>query len=580
MANPRLGQPGDNAYYVTSSEFTSQDVEEIKRLARDSGRAQSFGSSSSQVSAPDPPHLNLSPADYVEKDYRARAHSNRSTSTNKSNEFDDREHRLTNHSKDASGFDDTGPFKIDLIEEETKTDSTETKHDLTERTKAEQRTLLNKYKPAEKKFIASLPPIKKVSDDFLKELYRDDSTDNVDSKQKDATEEVKVSGEILHKSCDRDSYNKYKNYSGMKRLESINTEAKEDAILSKILLEESESPKKTDKNETMFDDNKFISAVGLQKEESNIQVKNPNFESYDIIEAFDENMDLNGKGDMKVASDLKELEQDIAQIDSEIKDQERDASSQNVTHHTDRDKGSLTKSNLSQFNEELKSIPGHIEEKINVDVPDAAVKEEKKQASPKRKLDKRRQSKEHLKPDFSPPRAEPLKPELSPARAEKIDTFRYDSDRLKKHRLSLPTSELPVKPTALLGSHRQSMPNILEGYPEISQQISNSYDLPERYNAIYDGKPLEDSMEGGEDVDNKTVNEDENDTLNEDEVPVISPEPRQSVGNSLMLSGRGWSSSFDSELNDTIEPLSSPRAPHSLPVMNRPKGRCTAMENI
>ena len=563
MANPRLGQPGDNTYYVTSSEFTSQDVEEIKRFARDSGRSQSIGSSSSHVSAPDPPNLNLSPADYIQKDYRGRTHSNKSSSTNKSNEFEDSEHKSANHSKETEGYDDTGPFKIDMIEEETK-------HiDSTIGPKLEQRTLLNKYKPAEKKFIENLPPIKKVSEDFLKELYTDDNTDFVESKEKDKIEQMTESSEIMHTSCDRDWYNEYKNYSGIKRLESINIEAKEDAILSEVLLEESESPKKKDKDETILDDEKAFSVEGLHVGETNIQASKPDIESYDIIEAFTENVDLNGKGDVKITTNLKEIEEEIAQIDKELKEQERNMNSQNVTLHTDKEHSALTESNLNQFSEELKSIPGHIEEKLNVDVPDTALKKEKKQTSAKRKLDKRRQSKDHLKPDFSPPRAEPLKPELSQAKAEKIDTFKYDSDRLKKHRMSLPTSDLPIKPAALLGSHRQSMPNILEGYPELSQPISSSIDLPERYTAIYDGKPLEDEVNGGDgDID-------DNDTINEDDIPVISNEPRQSVGNSLMLSGRGWSSSFDSELNDTIEPLSSPRTAYSLPVTNRPKGKHT-----
>lgn len=557
MANPRLGQPGENTYYVTSSEFTSQDVEEIKRFARDSARAQSFGSSSSQVSAPDPPHLNISPADYVEKDYRGRIYSNKSNSTNKSNEFEDREHKPANQSKEIAGYDDTGPFKIDMIEEESK------HYDSTEGPKAEQKMLLNKYKPAEKKFIENLPPIKKVSEDFLKELYTDDSTDFVDSKEKDAIQQATESSETMHTSCDKDSYNEYKNYSGVKRLESINIEAKEDAILSEVLLEESESPKKTDKNEVF--DVKAYSVVGLHKEETSSQVGKPDIENYDIIEAFNENVDLNGKGDMKVTTNLKELEQEIAQIDKELKEQERNVTSQNVTTHADKELSALTESDLNQLSEELKTIPGHIEGKSNVDVPDSAVKKEKKETSPKRKLDKRRQSKEHLKPDFSPPRAEPLKPELSPAKAEKIDTFKYDLDRLKTHRMSLPTSDLPIKRAALQASHRQSVPNILESNPDISQQISSSTDLPERYKAIYDGKPLEDEV-NGDDRDG-----DDHDIIKEDDVPMISKEPRQSVGNSLMLSGRGWSSSFDSELNDTIEPLSSPRTAHSLPVTNRPK---------
>jgi len=47
-------------------------------------------------------------------------------------------------------------------------------------------------------------------------------------------------------------------------------------------------------------------------------------------------------------------------------------------------------------------------------------------------------------------------------------------------------------------------------------------------------------------------------------------EHRQSVGNNLMYTGRGWSSSFDSEMEDTVDDLTHPKY-MSLPIQ-RPKG--------
>lgn len=67
MEQPTFGPPSDSSYYVSSSEFTSKDVEEFKKLSRKTTTAISECSSSSHMSAPDSPHMNLSPASYVQK---------------------------------------------------------------------------------------------------------------------------------------------------------------------------------------------------------------------------------------------------------------------------------------------------------------------------------------------------------------------------------------------------------------------------------------------------------------------------------------------------------------------------------
>lgn len=58
----------------------------------------------------------------------------------------------------------------------------------------------------------------------------------------------------------------------------------------------------------------------------------------------------------------------------------------------------------------------------------------------------------------------------------------------------------------------------------------------------------------------------------------LSGSHRESVGNNLMYTGRGWSSSFDSEMEDTVDAM-SPAKPHSLPV-NRPKGEITVQTGL
>ena len=559
MENPRLGQPSDNAYYVTASNFTSQDVEEFKKLAqKNSPKAHSECSSSSHISAPDPPHLNMSPSDYIQRNYRSRSQSNKSSSTYKS-DLTETEIKEPKNLKEAIAYDDPGPFKIDLTEEQTNQSS-----DISQN-KPEPRKLTNKYKPSdkasrkqkkeasEKAFIESLPPVNKVSDDFLKELYSDAKSDTVDSKVEVSSERSYDADEIRHDSCD--SYKEYKNYSNIRRLESINTEVKEDAILHDILSSETELTNGTEATGGYLDQNSVDHLKGHYKEESSLT------DNTDIIEAFGERIDLNDNGDMNKKTESKEPAKPPASGELninknlEVKDQQQKSEEQ-----YDKQPSPLTESNLKQLNEELNSIPGHIEEKISVDVADSAVKREKK-TSPKRKSERRRQSKDHLKPDFSPPKSEPLKPELSPAKADKIDTFQYNAERLTNHRLSLPNNSLGSKPQTVQGTHRQSMPNILESTPELTNQISSSYDLPERFHEIYDGKPIDEGNDA-----------EDGDTINEEDVPVVDNEHRQSVGNSLM-SGRGWSSSFDSELNDTIEPLSPPRTDNAMPITTRPKGK-------
>ena len=578
MENPRLGQPSDNAYYVTASNFTSRDVEEIKKIAQTSN-TKSDCSSSSHVSAPDPPHLNLSPADYVQKSYRARSQSNKSSFTNKSSDLNEVE---TKDLSEYITYDDTDFLNIDIVDGQTKSSSVHI-----DSNKPEAKKQINMYTPVEKSFIENLPPVNQVSEDFLKELYSDVNNDTADSKGHiDGSTEVLNESMDIEKSpsnldslmdhenlssitCNLDSLTEYKNYSSVRRLDSINTEVKENAILSDILSEENYShtekePKdnvleewKSNHPEGIFDD-KYDALMDIPPKASIIP-KSVN-KDFDIIEAFGERVDLKegAKNKKNQRPDLKEIRKPISDINENSADNVNTVESLQTSKQLQPDKqpSPLTESNLKQLNEELNSIDEHIEERVSVDVTDAAVKKEK---TSKRKSEKRRQSKGHLKPDFSPPNTATLKPELSPARAETVNTFQFSSERLRKQRHSLPTSNL--NQLSGLGYHRQSMPNILEGCPEVSEPVSSSYDVPERLHAIYDGKPLPD--EGSVDDD---------DTVNEDDVPIVSNQPRQSVGNSLMLSGRGWSSSFEDERHDTVEQLSHPTTDNALLVSTRPKG--------
>ena len=68
MEQPQFGAPSEKSYYVSSSQFTSRDVEEIKRHSlQKSSVSWSECSSSSHISCPDPANMNVSPAAYVEK---------------------------------------------------------------------------------------------------------------------------------------------------------------------------------------------------------------------------------------------------------------------------------------------------------------------------------------------------------------------------------------------------------------------------------------------------------------------------------------------------------------------------------
>ena len=583
MENPTLGRPADNAYYVTGSNFTSKDVEEIKNRAKKSN-PESEVSSSSQVSAPDSPHLNLSPADYVSKDYRNRSHSNKSSSTSRSNELNEVDHI---ESVDRNEFKHNPElFRIDIADDQVKNNSKGS----SELKTGNARKLLNRYTPAEKSYVESLPPIKNVSEDFLKELYSDVQSDTIDSKiPVDSNAEIeKVNDELTQNPSNVEDSRNYKNYSSLRRLESINTEVKEDAILSDILSEENYSITENEKKSNVLEEWEANHPEVLKSGKNDVikeVYKSPNasinsescVQDSELIEALADRVNLNVDDDNRVLPDIEAPEEHVADSYDKISDLDYVDASNTLKseQHAESQPSPLTESNLKQLNKELDSlnenssrqsneevnIIGHFEDKVHVNLPSAPIKKGNKQTSPKRKSEKRRQSKGHLKPNLSPPNAEPLKPQLSPAKAETIDTFHSNLEPRSNHRHSLPTSSLLYRSSQ--ETHRQSMPNILEGASEVSDTVSNSNDLTERLREIYDGKPIQDESNDHKD----------DYTINEDDIPVVSNEPRQSVGNSLIWSGRGWSSSFEHEMDDTIEPLSPPRNDRAIPVTGRPKGK-------
>ena len=582
MENPTLGRPADNAYYVTGSNFTSKDVEEIKNRAKKSN-PESEVSSSSQVSAPDSPHLNLSPADYVRKDYRNRSHSNKSSSTNRSSELNEVDHVESVDRNEIKHNPEL--FKIDIVDDQGRNSNSSSALKT-----GNARKLLNRYTPAEKSYVESLPPVKNVSEDFLKELYSDVQSDTTDSNIPVGSnaEIEKVNVELTQNPSNIDDSRSYKNYSSLRRLESINTEVKEDAILSDILSEENYSITENEKKSNVLEEWEANHPEGFNSGKNDVikeVYKSPNasiisescVQDSEIIEALGDRVNLNVDDDNRELPDIDTHEEQVTDSYDKISDLDYVDASNNFKseHHAENQPSPLTESNLKQLNEELDSlnenslrqpkeevnIVGHFEDKVHVNLPSAPIKKGNKQTSPKRKSEKRRQSKGHLKPNLSPPNAEPLKPQLSPAKAETIDTFHSNLEPRPNHRHSLPTSSLLYQSSQ--ETHRQSMPNILEGATEVSDSVSNSNDLSERLREIYDGKPIQDESNDHKD----------DDTINEDDIPVVSNEPRQSVGNSLIWSGRGWSSSFEHEMDDTIEPLSPPRNERAIPVTGRPKGK-------
>ncbi|WAR15293.1 PKHM3-like protein [Mya arenaria] len=253
---------------------------------------------------------------------------------------------------------------------------------------------------------------------------------------------------------------------------------------------------------------------------------------------------------------IEDVEESVELVKDEIETSDKKSLEEKDAHAQETVTDSKPNIDISQ--------PILIEEKVKIESDDDNERiGGRTTASPKKKKKgKSRSSLEKLKPQLSlsPPNSEALPPELSDATADKVDRIETDgkSEYFAKHRLSLPAvSPMHDKSRS---AKRKSLPNVLEK-PSSSPHTIEDY--------LYGTGPLEEEDEvvdgDGTAIGNGNKSEDDVIDPEEDELKrrEAGMDPRQSVGNNLMFSGRGWSSSIGSEGTDTFDAASPPRSTES-----------------
>ncbi|KAH3822399.1 uncharacterized protein LOC127831796 isoform X1 [Dreissena polymorpha] len=486
MDQPPFGASSKSSYIVSSSEFTSQDVEEIKKMSsRKSAKAMSECSSSSHLSCPDPPHMNASPATYVKKMYGGPEQSPLSERSFQGLDCekgaDGLEVRINGEARQSEKLE-AGVKRISESSAVT-VDSSGYGADIeTEETVKEEFDVLEKenYEDGESWGQHGQSPVEKPVED-LKRRYQ--------------------------------------------RLESFNRELQEKAIIDSYIEPDAES-KKNDETVYGYDRNDGFDGLG----ETEVEASN----------------------DYTIRPMGKALSTKSGEKDQDVLPGNKAA---NLSVGTD-DLLNISQKILNELGLEDSKVSINIEEEVTKSgiQPKETVSTPKKTKKLKEKEDKINKLKPKL--SMSPPHPEVVPPVLSYAIADKVERIQTleNPDYLLKHRRSLPAIGVMQRKS----DKRKSMPNVMEDVSEEGQASIEEYLYG---TAAFDG--LESKKDDGVEDD---IDSDEDRTLRSR----FSAEPRQSIGNNLMLTGRGWSSSFESELGDTVDAMSPPRPSRALPV-NRPK---------
>ncbi|XP_060594531.1 uncharacterized protein LOC132748885 isoform X2 [Ruditapes philippinarum] len=446
MEQPKLGPTSESAYFISSSEFTSRDVEEFKKISKNFEKPLSDCSSSSHMSAPDLPHLNVSPATYVQK---YGLHEVSYDETDNPEETTD----IVKCTTDNTEAYNTGNSYNTLIEGGAKGDA-----------------------------------------NFSEDEDNKKSKSNVQIEE--STEEF-FSSPVIEIKHER-----------VRRLESITREAKEDAILNSILTED--LPDTVENEQEILDE---ANSVSNGKQGSSL------YNVYGPTELIDDSPIIT-EGEKLIDTSEKLLNELRLQEQSKVVDDNEG----NIGDETHK----LIKTSKSTS------------------------------------IDK-------LKPQLNLNPQKSAEPDLSDAVALKVDQMRTldNPEYLSRHRFSLAiTSDVQKIDNS---SPRKSLPNVLEHHNENEKDLTSSI-----VDHLYDGMPLNEDTENlsrqfyGE---NKMLDEMENE-VNYGSQPPDSTlkrlnEKRESVGNNLMMTGRGWSSSFDSEAGDSVNALSPPLSSMSLPITRK-----------
>ena len=480
MEQRPFGQPSEDVYYVTSSEFTSKDVENFKRLGRNSNSpvSRSECSSSSRISCPDPPKMNVSPAAYVQNRVPKRSMTSQSESSLDclSGSLDQVDHAYTMYDENFIDPKDGADSQIttDAYIHNSETVEENEKMDIDNDVAG----------------ILDLPPVSQPPEELLKEIYSELIPDNVQQKDPQTVikKELEESWEEFYKTpekkgCSDDSESRKTNF---QRLESFTQDMREKAIVSDFKSEDQTNERINEKDEddrVGYDFGSIYETEGLGTD-TTTQPEKSKGQPYE--------QDKLDKTENYPSERLKN-----SQVENVLKEQNADSSSP------------LTESNLKLLEEELSN---YVEEKVKIDENDDEIEEvTMKHSSPvkKKKRDRSSALLNKLKPPLSsPPRQGALTPELSDAVAEEINTIPISGDRdyLKKHRLSLPVvSGVHASPRQ---EHRQSLPNLGEGVED---------DLLKE---IYDGMPLDN-------------NDDKNDSQNK--VDDILDEEEDRIGQKYVI---------------------------------------------
>lgn len=432
MEQPQFGAPSDKSYYVSSSHFTSRDVEEFKRISSQKfSKTRSECSSSSHISCPDPPQMNLSPAEYVGKPYQG------SLSSDHSSEFLDQKDKGSCISREFSGrFEQDRTSDLKAVNADSEIFTTD--------------------------YDTPIPD----SDVKTKKTTDMDNKDDDEIAAVEKKSELEESWEEFYKSPLKKDFSDM-SHRKVRRLESINQEIREEAILKGF--EEMEAKidatipaEMVESSQTVVADVEGDNATNDQAAEEVTFNVGPNLE------------DLIDNCDTEDATSIKTLGDKMSAGTNELLDMSQKLLNElGIEENIDNVEEEDNDIKVEDVYGEVKK-PMHIEEKVNVETDDECADVVITNQKKKKKV-RQSDSIEKLKPflSLSPPKPRGSDPELSSAVADKVVQIRptESPDFLKKQRLSLPG--IGLAKTKGNSKKRQSVPDVY-GEGRVKQDSGDS----------------------------------------------------------------------------------------------------------
>lgn len=387
MEHPQFGAPSSNSYYVSSSQFTSKDVEEFKRISLQSASVtKSECSSSSHISCPDPPHMNVSPATYVQ-----RLHEGSPASEHSLEILDQKLYQLSGsyqQSRDASDKFQAGTsVEVDSAETDADYDS-------------------------------------HAYDGDTETLVQNESAKVVQATSDNKTSKLEESWEEFYKSPVK-KISVEESYRKIQRLESINRDMREEAILKAF--NGSEDDKENSEALEIIQGGHSDCAERIY--DADIELSEP--EGINVESGL--NMDDSASKGSKIRESISDNIR-AEKYGSGGTDELLDLSQKLLDELGIKEKGDV--------DDPRETV--HIEEKVKVCLDEDDSDEIEITNNKKKKKFHRKSSEDQLKPQLclSSPNPEGSGPELSDAVADKVDQIRTleNPDYLRKYRFSLPAT--------------------------------------------------------------------------------------------------------------------------------------------